>query len=136
MNKVILMGRLTKDPEITSTAAGTTIARFSVAVDRKFKREGEPEADFFTCNAFSKTAEFVERYIKKGTKVVVDGRIQNDNYTNKEGQKVYGVKIIVNEIEFAESKNAAANNEATEQQTTSDNFLNVPDGLVEELPFS
>ena len=136
MNKIILMGRLTKDPEITSTAGGTTIARFSIAVDRKFKHDGEPEADFFTCNAFNKTAEFVERYIKKGTKVVIDGRIQNDNYTNKEGQKVYGTKIVVNEIEFAESKNAANNNAAQEQQPSNNDFLNVPDSIVEDLPFS
>lgn len=136
MNKIILMGRLVRDPEITSTAAGTTIARFSIAVDRRFKREGDPEADFFSCNAFGKTAEFVERYLKKGTKVTLDGRMENNNYTNKEGQKVYDNRVIVNEIEFAESKNAASNNAAQEQQTSSDDFLNVPDGLVEELPFS
>ena len=136
MNKIILMGRLTKDPEITSTASGTTIARFSIAVDRRFKREGDPEADFFSCNAFGKTAEFIERYLKKGTKVTLDGRMENNNYTNKEGQKVYDNRVIVNEIEFAESKNAASNNAAQEQQTSSDDFLNVPDGLVEELPFS
>lgn len=136
MNKIILMGRLVRDPEITSTAAGTTIARFSVAVDRRFKREGEPEADFFSCNAFGKTAEFIERYMKKGTKVTLDGRMENNNYTNKEGQKIYDNRVIVNEIEFAESKNAASSNAAQEQQTSSDDFLNVPDGLVEELPFS
>lgn len=136
MNKIILLGRLTKDPEITSTAAGTTVARFSIAVDRRFKRDGDPEADFFSCNAFGKTAEFIEKYLKKGTKVVLDGRMENNNYTNKEGQKVYDNKVIVNEIEFAESKNAASNNAAQEQQTSSDDFLNVPDGLVEELPFS
>ena len=108
MNKVILMGRLTRDPEVSSSASGTTFARFSIAVDRRFKREGEPDADFFNCTSFGKQAEFVERYLKKGTKVVVTGRIQNDNYTNKEGQKVYSVRIMVEEIEFAESKNASS----------------------------
>lgn len=142
MNKVILMGRLTRDPEVSSSASGTTFARFSIAVDRRFKREGEPDADFFNCTAFSKTAEFVERYLKKGTKVVLSGRIQNDNYTNKEGQKVYGVRIMVEEVEFAESKNASSDggyNAGSSSQGSSNggnDFLNIPDGLVEELPFS
>ena len=143
MNKVILMGRLTRDPEVSSSASGTTFARFSIAVDRRFKREGEPDADFFNCTAFSKTAEFVERYLKKGTKVVLSGRIQNDNYTNKEGQKVYGVRIMVEEVEFAESKNASSDggsyNSGSSSQGSSNggnDFLNIPDGLVEELPFS
>lgn len=137
MNKVILMGRLTRDPEITSTATGTTFARFSLAVDRRFKREGEPTADFFNCTTFSKTAEFIERYVKKGTKLVVSGRLENNNYTNKEGQKVYDVRVVVEEAEFAESKNAANDSEKEEpQEAAQDTFLNVPEGLVEELPFS
>ena len=142
MNKVILMGRLTRDPEVSSSASGTTFARFSIAVDRRFKREGQADADFFNCTAFSKTAEFVERYLKKGTKVVLSGRIQNDNYTNKEGQKVYGVRIMVEEVEFAESKNASSDggyNAGSSSQGSSNggnDFLNIPDGLVEELPFS
>jgi single-strand DNA-binding protein len=143
MNKVILMGRLTRDPEVSSSASGTTFARFSIAVDRRFKREGEPEADFFNCTAFGKTAEFVERYLKKGTKVVTTGRLQNNNYTNKEGQKVYDVRIMVEEIEFAESKNASSdggsyNSGSSSQGSTGggNDFLNIPDGLVEELPFS
>lgn len=88
MNKVILMGRLTRDPEVrySQGASQTAVARFSIAVDRRFKREGEPDADFFNCTAFGKQAEFIERYLRKGVKVVVCGRIQNDNYTNKEGQ--------------------------------------------------
>ena len=142
MNKVIMIGRLTRDPEVSSSASGTAFARFSIAVDRRFKREGEPDADFFNCTAFSKTAEFVERYLKKGTKVVLSGRIQNDNYTNKEGQKVYGVRIMVEEVEFAESKNASSDggyNAGSSSQGSSNggnDFLNIPDGLVEELPFS
>ena len=131
MNKVILMGRLTKDPEISSSASGTTFARYSIAVDRKYKQEGEPDADFFNCTSFGKQAEFVEKYLKKGTKIIVSGRLQNNNYTNKEGHKVYDVRVITEEVEFAESK-------GSQQQTQNDvtNFLNVPDGLVETLPFS
>ena len=95
MNKVILMGRLTREPEVSSSTSGTTFARYSIAVDRKFKKEGDPEADFFNCVSFNKQAEFVEKYLKKGTKVVVTGRLQNNNYTNKDGQKVYDVRIMV-----------------------------------------
>ena len=132
MNKVIEIGRLTRDPEITTSTSGTTFARFSIAVDRRFKKEGEPEADFFNCTAFGKTAEFIEKWIKKGTKVAIVGRLQNNNYTNKEGQKVYDVRIMVEEIEFAESKKDGQQ----KSENQGGDFLNVPDGLVEELPFS
>ena len=133
MNKVIMMGRLTREPEISSSASGTTFARFSIAVDRKFKKEGEPDADFFNCTSFGKQAEFVEKYLKKGTKIVVSGRLQNNNYTNKDGQKVYDVRIMVEEIEFAESK---GNDGASTEKKPGNDFLNIPEGLVEELPFS
>jgi len=141
MNKVILMGRLTRDPEVSSSTTGTTFARYSIAVDRRFKRDGEPDADFFNCTSFGKQAEFVERYLKKGTKVVVSGRLQNNNYTNKEGQKVYDVRIMVEDIEFAESKNASTDgsfsgSSSSGSSNVGNDFLNVPDGLVEELPFS
>lgn len=166
MNKVILMGRLTADPEVrySQGASQTAVARLRIAVDRRFKREGEPDADFFNCTAFGKQAEFVERYLHKGTKIVVVGRIQNDNYTNKEGQMVYSVRVMVDEIEFAESKNAQGgdggynggnggynggnsgyNNGGNggfgggQSQTASgagDGFMNIPDGIDEELPFN
>lgn len=148
MNKVIMMGRLTRDPEIrwSQGTNATAIARISIAVDRKWKREGEPDADFFNCTAFGKQAEFIETYLRKGTKVVVSGRIQNDNYTNKEGQKVYSVQILLEEIEFAESKNAAAANGAapayqagsrsSSSQAAGDGFMSIPDGAEEELPFN
>ena len=135
MNKVIEMGRLTRDPEVSSSASGTTFARFSIAVDRRFKREGEADADFFNCSAFGKTAEFIEKYIFKGTKVVICGRLENNNYTNKDGQKVYDVRIMVEEIDFAESKNNGQSKTESKGNDVTD-FLNVPDGLVEELPFS
>ncbi len=153
MNKVILMGRLTRDPEVrySQGASQTAIARFSVAVDRRFKRDGEPTADFFNCTSFGRQAEFVERYLHKGTKVVLSGRVQNDNYTNKEGQMVYSVQIMVEDIEFAESKNAAGggneggysnggfgggNNSAAAPSGAGDGFMNIPDGIDEELPFN
>ncbi|MCR5791962.1 MAG: single-stranded DNA-binding protein [Lachnospiraceae bacterium] len=147
MNKAILMGRLTRDPEIrySQGESSTAIARFSLAVDRRFKRAGDAEADFFNCTAFGRQAEFVEKYLKQGTKILLTGRIQNDNYTNKNGEKVYSVQIIAEEIEFAESKNAAANNNAggfdtparpEPSQAAGDDFMNIPDGIDEELPFS
>nr|WP_300676806.1 single-stranded DNA-binding protein [uncultured Acetatifactor sp.] len=159
MNKVILMGRLTRDPEVrySQGASQTAVARFSIAVDRRFgKREGEPDADFFNCTAFGKTAEFVERYLHKGTKIALSGRIQNDNYTNKEGQMVYSVRIIVDDVEFAESKNASGGNaggygngggynnggyagggnSAPAPSGAGDGFMNIPDGIDEELPFN
>ena len=147
MNKIILMGRLTRDPEVrySQGESSLAIARFSIAVDRRFKRQGEPEADFFNCTSFGKQAEFVEKYLKQGTKILLSGRVQNDNYTNKEGQKVYSVQIIAEEIEFAESKAASAganfnpsgfNTEAPEPNQAADGFMNIPTGLEEELPFS
>lgn len=132
MNKVIMMCRLTKDPEIVNTTSGTTIAKYNIAVDRKFKREGDPDADFFQCTSFGKQAEFVEKYLTKGIKVVITGRVQNNNYTDKNGQKVYGTVILVEEIEFAESKKTGSEN----KEASSDDFINVPEGMIEELPFS
>lgn len=143
MNKAIMIGRLTRDPEIrySQGANGTTIARFSLAVDRRWKREGEPDADFFNCTAFGRQAEFVEKYMKKGTKIAITGRIQNDNYTDRNGQKVYSVQIMVEEMEFAESK--SKNAEAGQQDGslerssyTGDGFMAIPEGTEDELPFS
>lgn len=133
MNKILLSGRLVKDPEITSSASGTTFARFSIAVNRRFKRDNEPDADFFNCSAFGKTAEFIEKFFKKGSRIEVAGRLENNNYTNKEGQKIYDVRVMVEEADFGDSKGSQSEQQ-TQQQTN--NFLNVPDGLVEELPFS
>lgn len=152
MNKVILMGRLTRDPEVrysqgtNSRGESTAIARYSLAVDRRFKRDGEPDADFFNCTVFGKGAEFAEKYLKQGTKILVTGRVQNDNYTNKEGQKVYSVQIMVDEQEFAESKASGQNNAQgggfsrpsapSQAAPAGDGFMNIPDGIDEELPFS
>ena len=128
MNKCIFIGRATKDPESTTSTSGTVCSRFSIAVDRKFKREGEPEADFFNCVSFGKQGEFVEKYVKKGTKLVVIGHIQNDEYTNSNGEKVKTTKVYTEEIEFAESKKTESKPEAQ------DDFLQVADSV--ELPFS
>lgn len=145
MNSVILMGRLTKDPDTRYGGANNTcIARFSLAVDRRFKREGEPTADFFNCTSFGKQGEFVEKYLKKGTKIVLSGEIRNDNYTNKEGQKVYGTQIITNSIEFAESKNGTAGGNTGNPQNTRNQMPDNPpdddffqtDGVEEDLPFN
>lgn len=129
MNKVLLIGRLTRDPEIKYTDGGSSIARFNTAVDRKFKKEGEETADFISCVAFGKTAEFVEKYFFKGSKIVIEGRIQTGSYTNKDGQKVYTTDVIVEQVEFAESKASASNSSPAE------GFQNVPEDM-EDLPFN
>ena len=130
MNLVLLLGRLTKDPEVRYTTGekSMAIARFSLAVDRRFKKEGEPDADFISCVAFGKTAEFFEKYTKKGVKLAIQGRIQTGNYTNKDGQKVYTTDVIVDQVEFAESKR-------TEKTETQGEFVPIPQEITEQLPF-
>lgn len=132
MNKVILMGRLTRDPEVRNSQSGTTVARYTLAVDRMFKREGEPNTDFINCITFGKNAEFAEKYLKKGMRIVVSGRIQTGSYTNRDGVKVYTTDIIVEEHEFAESKQSGT----CDMPGQGDGFMNIPDGLDDELPFS
>ena len=146
MNKVILMGRLTRDPEVRYSQgdASTAIARFSLAVDRRFRRDGEEQtADFINCVAFGRTAEFMERYARKGTKFVVEGRIQTGSYTNKDGQRVYTTDVVVENIEFAESKSSSDNtggyvpaDRPSPSGAAGDGFMNIPDGIDEELPFN
>ena len=151
MNKVILMGRLTRDPDVKYTAGDNpmAIARYTLAVDRRFKRENEATADFISCVAFGKAAEFAERYFRQGIRIVVSGRIQTGSYTNRDGNKVYTTDVVVEEQEFAESKNNAAGNNNAQGNTAAgqqsgnqgvsvdaDGFMNIPDGIEEELPFS
>ena len=142
MNKVELCGRLTNDPEVRYSQGekSTAIARYTLAVDRRFKQDGQPTADFIPCVAFGKNGEFAEKYLHKGTKVIVIGRIQTGSYTNKDGQKVYTTDVMVEEQEFAESKNASAtnNDSATynKPKTDSNGFMNIPDGIDEALPFN
>ncbi|WP_461818162.1 single-stranded DNA-binding protein [Faecalimonas sp.] len=146
MNKVILMGRLTRDPEVrySQGANPTAIARYTLAVERRFKRDGEPTADFINCVALGKAGELAEKYFRQGLKVTVAGRIQTGSYTNRDGVKVYTTDVFVEEQEFAESKNsenanANANsnsNPNSTQANTSDGYMNIPDGVDDELPFS
>ena len=142
MNKVILMGRLTRDPEVRYTQGdnASAVARFSLAVDRRFKKDGDQTADFINCVAFGKTGEFIEKYGHKGTKFVVEGRIQTGSYTNKDGQKVYTTDVVVEQVEFAESKASAdgntTNNTSNSNTPTDTSFMNIPDGIDEELPFN
>lgn len=137
MNKVILMGRLTRDPDISYTQGDNSmcIARYTLAVDRRFSRNnGGTTADFIPCVCFGKTAEFTEKYLRKGTKMAVTGRIQTGSYTNRDGVKVYTTEVVVEDQEFAESKSTAANNtQAAKQDDGMDGFMNIPDGLDEEL---
>lgn len=153
MNKVVLMGRLTRDPEVRYSQGekATAIARYTLAVDRTFKRDGEQTADFINCVVFGRSAEFAERYFRQGTKIAISGRIQTGSYTNKDGVKVYTTEVVVDEQEFAESKAASANNSGFQPQggfqqaapakpspnaAIGDGFMNIPDGIDEELPFS
>ena len=146
MNKVILMGRLTRDAEVRYSQgdASTAVARFSLAVDRRFKRDGDDQsADFINCVAFGRTGEFMERFGRKGTKFLVEGRIQTGSYTNKDGQRVFTTDVVVEQIEFAESKSSndgnngyVPTNRPTPSGAAGDGFMNIPDGIDEELPFN
>ena len=146
MNKVILMGRLTRDPEVRYSQGeqSTAIAIYTLAVDRRFRRDGDTQtADFINCVAFGRQGEFAEKYLRKGIKIAITGRIQTGSYTNKDGQKVYTTDVVVEEQEFAESKAASENNggfapadRPSPSSAAGDGFMNIPDGIDEELPFN
>ena len=163
MNKVILMGRLTRDPDIrySTGESATAVARYTLAVDRRFRRDSDSQtADFIGCVAFGRSAEFAEKYLHQGTKIVVTGRIQTGSYTNREGQKVYTTDVVVEEQEFAESKSVSDSNRSSyassnsnygqaaapqaqpaaqpeaPQMSSAAGFMNIPDGIDEELPFN
>lgn len=144
MNKVVLMGRLTRDPEVRYSRGDNSmaIARYSLAIDRRFKRDGDEQtADFISCVAFGKAGEFAEKYFHKGTKIAVVGRIQTGSFTNKDGQKVYTTDVVVEEQEFAESKNNGGGTRSSNIPTnnnapSADGFMNIPDDIDEELPFN
>ena len=143
MNNVILVGRLTRDPDVRYTDGGSSIARFSLAVDRKFKSENGPTADFPNCVEFGKTAVFIERYFHQGMRIGIQGRIQTGSYTNQDGNKVYTTDVVVESCEFVESKKAQNSGGAEESggfancgTAGSDGFMNIPDDIDEELPFS
>ena len=153
MNKVILMGRLTRNPDVRYSQGekATCVARYTLAVNRRFRREGDQDADFINCVSFGRTAEFAEKYFHQGIRIVVSGRIQTGSYTNREGQKVYTTEVVVEEQEFAESKSASDSYAASHPRTPApaeapaapssaaasiDGFMNIPDGIDEELPFN
>lgn len=151
MNKVILMGRLTRDPEVmySQWESPLAIARYTLAVYRRFNRNGDDAtADFINCVAFGKSGEFAERYLRKGTKIAVTGRIQTGSYTNKDGVKVYTTEVVVEDQEFAESKNSSGGDGGfaggnsysgggrPAPMAAGDGFMNIPDGIDEELPFN
>lgn len=139
MNSVILIGRLTKDPEIrySQTDSSMCIARYTLAVDRRGKKvEGQPNADFISCVAFGKNAEFAEKYLKKGTKIAIGGHIQTGSFTNNQGVKIYTTDVVVDAQEFVESKGVNENVENTPPSASGDGFMNIPDEMGEELPFN
>ncbi len=146
MNKVILMGRLTRDPEVRYSQGDNAmaVARYTLAVDRRFSRNNDDQtADFISCVAFGRSGEFAEKYLHKGTKIAVTGRIQTGSYTNKDGVKVYTTDVVVEDQEFAESKNSAGNSDSgfapagrPAPAAAGDGFMNIPDGIDEELPFN
>ena len=143
MNKAILMGRLTRDPEVryTSGENSLAIARYTLAVDRKIRKDGDATADFIPCVVFGRSAEFVEKYFRKGLKIAIVGHVQTGSYTNRDGQNVYTTEVVVEEQEFAESKNSGSGSSQQNAPQPSpdvgqDGFMNIPDGIEEELPFS
>ena len=148
MNKVILMGRLTRDPEVRYSQGErpVAVARYTLAVNRTYKRAGEADADFINCVTFGRSAEFAEKYFRQGIRIVVSGRIQTGSYTNRDGVKVYTTEVVVEDQEFAESKAASEQSAAAygsrpaaapaPSAPVGDGFMNIPDGLDEELPFS
>ena len=139
MNSVQLVGRFTRDPEIRYADSGTSIARFTLAVDRAYKREDGDNADFIGCIAFGKTAEFVERYFGKGQRIGLIGRIQTGSYVNKDGNKVYTTDVVADRVEFVESKGSAGGGTGQRDGCSTargdDGFMNIPDGIDEEIPF-
>ena len=145
MNKVILMGRLTRNPDVRYSQGenATAVARYTLAVDRRFRRDGDQSADFIGCVAFGRAAEFAEKYLKQGTKICITGRIQTGSYTNKDGNKVYTTDVVVEEQEFAESKNAqGGSGDAYQPESrpmpsaaSGEGFMNIPDEIEEVLPF-
>lgn len=136
MNKVELLGRLTRDPDIrySNSEESIAVARFNLAVERRHRKDGQTEADFIRCVAFGRSAEFAEKYLHKGTKIVLVGRIQTGNYTNQDGQKIYTTDVVAEEMYFAESKKEGSDGRS--EPTDENGFMNIPEGIDEELPFN
>ena len=145
MNKVVLVGRLTRDPEVRYSQgdSATAVARYTVAVDRRYKRDGEPTADFIPCVVFGRSAEFAEKYFRQGMRISVSGRIQTGSYTNKDGVRVYTTEVIVEDQEFAESKGSSSSDGGSYQpagrpspaNASAEGFMSIPEGIEDDLPF-
>lgn len=136
MNSVALVGRLTADPEVRYTQNGQSIANFTIAVDRRFKKEGGPDADFPRINAFGKTAEFIEKYFSKGMRIGITGRIQTGSYTDKDGRKVYTTDVVAESVEFVERKADGPTDQNKTGRVDENGFEDIPEGIDEELPFT
>ncbi len=138
MNNCVILGRLVRDPDVRYTQGNNSmaVAKFTLAVDRRIKKDGEASADFINCVAFGKTAEVIEKHVYKGNKIAVVGHIQTGSYTNKEGQKVYTTDVIVDAMDFCESKSSSGNNSAERPAADTGDFINIPEGIEEDLPFS
>ncbi|MCM1244694.1 MAG: single-stranded DNA-binding protein [Roseburia sp.] len=138
MNKVILLGNLTRDPEVRYTQGENSmaIANFTLAVNRRYFRQGDADCDFFNCTAFGKQAEFVEKYFNQGSRMLLTGRIQNNNYTNKKGEKVYSVQIMAEDVEFGSTKGSSTPSDKNVNRGIEDDFTNIPDDTLPELPFN
>jgi single-strand DNA-binding protein len=138
MNKCSFVGRITRDADIryTDGATQTCIAKFGLAINRRFKRDGEPEADFINCVAFGKTAEIIEKYVTKGSQIGIVGRVQTGSYTNKDGVKVYTTDFVVEELDLLGKKENTESTAQNKPQIADDGFMNIPDGIDEELPFN
>lgn len=137
MNKWIGMGRLTREPDIRYSQSGVCVARYTLAVDKRFKKDGGQTADFISCVAFGKQGEFASQYLHQGTKIVVSGRIETGSYTNRDGQKVYTTDVIIEEQDFAESKQAESprKEEPEKEEPKQEGFMDIPDDIENELPF-
>lgn len=138
MNKVILMGRLVRDPEVRYSQGENTqlVARYTLAVERRFRQEGEQNADFISCVAFARQAEFAEKYLSKGIKISIAGRIQTGSYLKHTGERVYTTDVVVEEQEFAESKASDGSRTYSANGSSSDGFMDIPDSEMEEVPFN
>ena len=142
MNKAVLMGRLIRDPDVryTNGSSPLCIARYTLAVDRRFRKENEATADFVPCVAFGKMGEFAEKYFHQGMRVIVSGRIQTGSYTDRDGKKIYTTEVVIEEQEFAESKSASHSGNpersAASQEVDKDGFMNIPEGYEDDIPFA
>lgn len=135
MNKIIMIGRLTRDLDLRYLADNRVLTKGSIAVERKHKKEGESEADFFNITAFGKTADIMSKYLHKGSKIAIEGELRNNNYTDKDGHKVYSNEIIVNSFDFAEGKSSSTSDNNTAQPAPDEGFMSIPDNIDDEIPF-